>query len=62
MIDNCKWQWVDDHFGPMGWFSSVDKKRFENTKEVSAGHWRPLDPEEVASMRATIGRLAYEQS
>ena len=59
---NSKWEWVDDRYGAMGWFSDADKRRFENTKEFSAGKWRRLDPKEVAEFRAYIGRLAYEQS
>jgi hypothetical protein len=53
---------MDARFGPMGWFSDADKKRFENTGEFSAGHWRRLATSEIASMRAYVGRLAYEQS
>jgi len=57
-----QWQWVDDHFGPMGWFSSADKKRLEKTKEFAAGHWRKLSREEVTQFRSYVARLAYEQS
>ena len=59
---NSQWQWMDDHSGPMGWFSDADKKRLENTKEFSSGHWRQLGPDEITSMKALVGRLAYEQS
>ncbi len=59
---NSQWQWMDARFGPMGWFSDADKKRFENTGEFSAGHWRRLAQNEIASMKAYVGRLAYEQA
>lgn len=59
---DSEWQWVDNQFGPMGWFTDADKKRFTNTKEFSTGHWRRLSTKEVAEMKAYVGRLAYEQS
>jgi len=57
-----KWQWMDDHFGPMGWFTDEEKAQHEGTPEFSNGHWRLIPEAEVASMDAAIGRLAYEQS
>jgi hypothetical protein len=59
---NSQWQWMDDRFGPMGWFSDADKKQLENTEEFASGHWRRLATSEVASMNAYVGRLAYEQA
>jgi hypothetical protein len=61
-IRNCKWQWIDDHFGPMGWFSDQEKSKHEGTGEFINGHWRALSKEEVESFARDIGRLAYEQS
>ena len=57
-----KWQWMDNHFGPMGWFNDAEKTRHEGTAEFLDGHWRPISPEELASMNRYIGQLAYDQS
>lgn len=59
---NSKWQWIDDHFGPMGWFTDEAKTQLEGTKEFQHGHWRPISAEELAQANADLGRLAYEQS
>jgi hypothetical protein len=59
---DSKWQWIDNAFGPMGWFSAEEKARHEGTKEFSNGHWRSIPEEERASMERSIGRLAYEQA
>jgi len=59
-----KWQWMDNHFGAMGWFSDKEKRKHEREgkPEFSNGHFREIPPEEVAAMDASIARLAYEQS
>lgn len=62
MIENCKWQWMDNRCGPMGWFSDAEKKKHEGTEEFTNGHWRKLGQQEITSMVRSIGRLAYEQS
>ena len=62
MINNCKWQWMDNHFGPMGWFSDRQKVEHEGTAEFLDGYWRLLSESEVAFMSASVSRLAYEQS
>lgn len=55
-----KWQWIDDRFGPMGWFGDAYKARVEN--EFDGGHWRLIEAEEVERMARIIGQLAHEQS
>jgi hypothetical protein len=60
MVSECKWQWVSNHFGPMGWFT--DEQKAEHESKFTDGWWRPLSVEEVARMSAAIGGLAYEQS
>lgn len=57
-----KWQWMDNHFGPMGWFSDEEKAEHEGKPEFQNGHWRPIPEEERASMARAIGALAYEQA
>jgi len=58
------WQWMDRHFGPMGWFSDAEKRRLQRQKEFapSKGCWRRIAPREVAAMDANLRALAYEQS
>ena len=61
------WQWMDDHFGPMGWFNDTDKRLYEKAAAdgqggFTKGHWRQIPAEEVAKMNGYIGQLAYEQS
>jgi hypothetical protein len=57
-----KWQWISNHFGPMGWFTQEEKAQHEGTPDFTEGHWRLVSAEEVASMNRYIGRLAYEQA
>lgn len=52
-----KWQWMDNHFGPMGWFNDADKQQHEGTPGFLNGHWRP-----IASENRALAQLAYEQS
>jgi hypothetical protein len=61
-MDKCKWQWISDHYGPMGCFSDEEKSQHEGTDEFTNGHWQALSEKEVNSMVRYIGRLAYEQS
>jgi hypothetical protein len=62
MIADCKWQWMDATYGPMGWFTDEEKRQHENTPEFANGEWRVIPAEEVASMNRCIAQLAYEQS
>ena len=59
---DSKWQWMDNAYGPMGWFSDVQKAEYEGTAEFTNGHWRAIDPKEVAAFHADVKQLAYEQS
>lgn len=56
------WQWIDNHHGPMGWFSHRDKRQHEGQPAFTNGTWRAVSAEEVARNRATDSRLYYEQS
>lgn len=60
--EQTKWQWMDNHHGPMGWFSDEDKKEYEGTVEFRNGTWRRLSAEEVATNNRALARLYYEQS
>lgn len=60
--DIAKWQWMDHNFGPMGWFTHEERAEHNGKPEFSNGHWRPISVEEVESMNAAIGQMAYEQS
>lgn len=64
MISNCKWQWMSNNHGGMGWFSDAEKKRIQNNPEFSVknGHWRKIPAKEVFSMARKIAQLAYEQA
>jgi hypothetical protein len=59
-----KWQWMDNHFGPMGWFSDKDKRKHErsNTSDFCNGEWRKVSKEEVDSANSWLSRLYHEQS
>ena len=57
-----KWQWIDNAFGPMGWFTNRAKARLEGTEGFTNGHWRPIGPEELAAANADIKRLFHEQA
>ncbi len=59
---NWQWQWVDNAFGPMGWFTDAQKNKHQGEADFSNGHWRRLDTGEVFEFKASIKRLAYEQS
>lgn len=56
------WQWMDDNYGGMGWFTDEQKQQYENNREFSKGYWRPIPVAEVEAMNRSIGQLAYEQS
>jgi hypothetical protein len=62
MINECKWQWMSNSYGPMGWFTDSQKAKYEGTDEFNDGHWRALSEAEVAFMANSVSRLAYEQS
>ncbi len=57
-----KWQWMDNSFGPMGWFTDAEKTQHEGTEGFRNGHWRPVSPEELANENRALGALAYQQS
>lgn len=61
-MSEATWQWVDNHFGPMGWFTDADKTKYEGTEEFSNGKWVPVTPEELAEFNQWLGRMLYEQS
>ncbi len=58
----ARWQWISDHFGPMGWFTKTQKTKYENTSEFKEGHWVPVTNDEQVSFYSWVGRLAYQQS
>ena len=60
--DDSRWQWMDDHYGPMGWFTDAEKQENEGSEEFSGGHWRPLPKQERDAMNAWYRQAAYEQS
>lgn len=62
VYDEHRWQWMDDHYGPMGWFTDAEKDKHEGTEEFAQGHFRPLTPEERDSMNRWHARLASEQA
>lgn len=61
-MTESKWQWIDNTFGPMGWFSDAEKLAQADNPEFLNGVWRLISPEEVEQTERAIGRLAYEQS
>jgi hypothetical protein len=60
--DDFRWQWVDDNLGAMGWFTDAEKSEHEGTKELSNGHFRALDSDEIESMNRAHNEQAYIQS
>lgn len=62
MFEKSKWQWIDDNYGPMGWFSDAAKRRCEGAPGFENGHFRALSATETESMGAYVGALAYEQA
>lgn len=54
------WQWIDDNYGPMGWFSDEDKDEVE--AELDNGHFRLVPQEEVDDFNKWLGHLSYTQS
>lgn len=61
-VAETRWQWMDNHFGAMGWFDDAAKRLYENQPGFTDGHWRLVPAEEVAEFYRVIARLAYEQS
>ncbi len=59
---NSKWQWIDDNYGPMGWFSDAEKIKNEGTRPFLNGHWKELAPKEVTSFLNCVREMAYSQS
>lgn len=51
-----KWQWIDANFGPMGWFSNAEKRKFAKTPFFKNGQWRFVPPDEVVRENAAIAR------
>jgi len=60
MKTETRWQWISDAFGPMGWFSSAQKRAHKS--DSGPGHWRKVPAQEVEQNRRAVGRLAYEQA
>lgn len=60
--DDSRWQWMDDSYGPMGWFSDAEKAEHEGTEEFSGGHWRPISQQERESQNRSYNHQAYIQS
>jgi uncharacterized protein YbdZ (MbtH family) len=61
-MPESKWQWIDNTFGPMGWFTDAEKAEHDGKPDFINGHWRQVPPEEVADQNAWLGRLTHEQS
>lgn len=61
-MNERKWQWVDDHFGPMGTFTDQEKRRLERNKEFQDGTWRELSAQEMTEFKQYRKWLWYEQS
>lgn len=51
------WEWIDDHFGPMGWFTDSEKE----VANFTGGFWRPVAKKEQESMRLWLTQFTYEQ-
>ena len=63
MNHNTKyWQWMDDRYGGMGWFTEEEKWACENSPVSANGHWREVPEAERDSMIAMIGQAAYDQA
>jgi len=59
-----KWQWIDNQYGPMGWFTDEERCACERSfaGAFANGHWRAITAEELAGMNAAMVASAYEQS
>jgi hypothetical protein len=57
-----RWQWMDNRFGGMGWFTAAEKEQHEGTSKFKDGWWRPVPADGVDEFNRYVGRLAYEQS
>jgi hypothetical protein len=62
-MKDWKWGYVDGKGVEMGWFTDEDRDTLDKSPDGKQPHsWRRLSKEEVASFKASVGRLAYEQS
>lgn len=58
-----KWVYVDEKGTEMGWFNDEKREALDRSPDGKQPHsWRRLAAAEVAEFKATLGRLAYEQS
>ena len=61
-MPDTRWQWISEHFGPMGWFTPQQKAQHERTRELRDGHWRLVPPDEVAAFYRYVADLAHAQA
>lgn len=58
-----KWAYVESDGTERGWFTDEGKKVLDRSEDGKQLHtWRRLEEQEVASMKASLSKLAYEQS
>lgn len=58
---NRYWQWMDNRFGPMGWFTDEGKREHKGGEDFQDGTWREIPEEEVAAANRDLTRLYREQ-
>jgi len=56
------WQWMDNAFGPMGWFNDDERRELTGHQEFQNGHWREVSEEELKINRAWLTRLYCKQA